>query len=140
MPLFPHSGHHAQDVFHLPHKSLYLSSEPLPHALRLCMNSLLQTFSGVMFPHPAQLFAAAMTSTCCSLCLAKSHSSCPDWCGSVGWASSHRPKGQWFDSRSGHMPGLWARSPVGSTQEATTHQCFSPSLSPSLPLFLKINK
>ena len=22
-------------------------------------------------------------------------------------------KGSWFDSQSGHMPGLWARSPVG---------------------------
>ena len=28
----------------------------------------------------------------------------------------------------------------GGTREATTHWCFSPSLSPSLPLCLKINK
>ena len=34
----------------------------------------------------------------------------------------------------GHMPGLWARSPVGGAQEATTQWCFSSSLSPSLPL------
>ena len=34
----------------------------------------------------------------------------------------------------GHMPGLWARSPVEGAGEATTHSCFSPSLSPSLPL------
>ena len=33
-----------------------------------------------------------------------------------------------------HMPGLWARSPFAGTREATTHCCFSPSLSPSLPL------
>ena len=38
------------------------------------------------------------------------------------------------------MPGLWARSLVGGAQEATTHWCFSPSLSPSLPFSLKINK
>ena len=38
------------------------------------------------------------------------------------------------------IPGLGARSPVGGTREATTHGCFSPSLSPCLPLSLKINK
>ena len=32
------------------------------------------------------------------------------------------------------------RSPVGGAQEAITHWCFSPSLSPFLPLSLKINK
>ena len=46
--------------------------------------------------------------------------------------------------RSGHIPGLQARSPVGSLWEATnqciTHWCFSPSLSSSLPFSLKINK
>ena len=36
--------------------------------------------------------------------------------------------------------GVWAKSPVGCAWEATTHWCFSPSLSPSLPLSLKINK
>ena len=36
------------------------------------------------------------------------------------------------------MCGLQARFPVGGTQEATTHGCFSPALSPSLSL--KINK
>ena len=35
-------------------------------------------------------------------------------------------------------PGLWARSPIESVQEATTHCCFT--LSPSLLLSLKINK
>ena len=39
----------------------------------------------------------------------------------------------------GHMPGLWARSAVGDTWEATTKWSFSPSsLAPSLSL--KINK
>ena len=33
----------------------------------------------------------------------------------------------------GHTPGLWVRSPVGGAQEKTTHWCFSPSISPSLP-------
>ena len=27
-----------------------------------------------------------------------------DWCGSVGWALSHKLKGLWFNSWSGHMP------------------------------------
>ena len=31
----------------------------------------------------------------------------PGWCGSVDWALSCDPKGHQFDSRSGHMPGLW---------------------------------
>ena len=30
-------------------------------------------------------------------------------------------KGLWFDSQSGHMPGLWAKTPVQGTQEITTH-------------------
>ena len=37
----------------------------------------------------------------------------PDWCGSVGWESSHKQKSFRFDSRLGHIPGLRARSRVG---------------------------
>ena len=59
---------------------------------------------------------------------------CPGWCGSVDWALACEPKSHQFDSPSGHMPGLWARSPVRGAWEATTHWCFSPSFSPSLPL------
>ena len=58
------------------------------------------------------------------------------WCGSVEWAPAWEPKGRWFSFQSGHMPGNWtlrARFPVGGMQEATTHWCFSPSLSPCLP-------
>ena len=50
--------------------------------------------------------------------------------------------GCWFDSHSGHTPGLHARSPVWGVGEVT-YQCFShvdvslPFLSPSLPRFLK---
>ena len=61
------------------------------------------------------------------------------WC-SVDWAPACKPKGLQFNSQSGHMPGLHARSPIGGTWEAITHWCVSPSLSPSLPLSLKINK
>ena len=45
-------------------------------------------------------------------------------------------KGHGFDSQSGHMPGLRARSPAGGVWEATycCIWCFSPSLPPSLPL------
>ena len=42
-------------------------------------------------------------------------------CGSVDGAPACKPKGHRFDSHSGHMPGLWARSPVGGAQEATIH-------------------
>ena len=64
----------------------------------------------------------------------------PGWCGSVDWAPTCEPKGCWFDSQSGYMPGLWARSPIGGVREATAHWCVSPSLSPSTPLSLKRNK
>ena len=66
----------------------------------------------------------------------------PGWCGSADWAPDCEPKGPWFDSQSGHMPGLQAGSPVRGTQGTATHWCFSPFLSPSLPLSLKkkINK
>ena len=62
------------------------------------------------------------------------------WCGSVDWMPVCKPKGHQFNSQSGHMPGLQARSPVGGAWEATTDWCFSPSLSLSLTLSLKINK
>ena len=45
----------------------------------------------------------------------------PGWCGSVDGAWTCEPKGHQFDSQSGHMPGLQARSPGGGTREATTH-------------------
>ena len=66
------------------------------------------------------------------------------WCGLVDWALACELDGCRFDSRWGCMLGLWARSPVGGVWEATDW-CFSctyffPSLSPSLPLSLKINK
>ena len=63
------------------------------------------------------------------------HKSCnyrPGWCGSVDWDCE--PGGHQFNSQSGHMPGLWARSLVGGMWEATTHWCFSPTISPSLLL------
>ena len=64
----------------------------------------------------------------------------PGWCGSVDWESDCEVKGHWFDAQSGHMPGLWARSPVMGVWEAATQWCFSPSLSPSLLFCLEINK
>ena len=56
------------------------------------------------------------------------------WYGSMDWALASEPKGHQFNSQSGHIPGLQVRSPVRGAQEETTHWCFSPSLSPSLPL------
>ena len=57
-----------------------------------------------------------------------------------GWVLAFEPKGRWFDSQSEHMPGVQARSPVWGVREETTHWHFSTSLTPSLPLCLKINK
>ena len=70
------------------------------------------------------------------------HKKCsPGWCGSVDQALACEPKGHWFDSQLGHMPRLWARSPVRHMQDVSlSHPCFFPSLSPSLPLSLKISK
>ena len=58
------------------------------------------------------------------------------WLSELG--GGHEPKGNLFDSQTGHMPGLWAGSPVGGLQKATTRWCFS--LSSSLSLSLKINE
>ena len=52
----------------------------------------------------------------------------PGWCSSVDWEPACKQKGSGFDSQSGHMPGLWGRSPIWGTWGATTHWCFSPSL------------
>ena len=51
-----------------------------------------------------------------------------------GLSASLWTKNHWFNSQSGHMPGLQAKFPVGGVQEATTHWCFSPSSSFPSPL------
>ena len=63
---------------------------------------------------------------------------CAGWCGSVDWVPTCKPKGHQFDSQSGQMSGLRARSPVGSMWQATTHWCFLPLFLPPLSS-LKIN-
>ena len=63
----------------------------------------------------------------------------PDWCGSVSWTLFSKLKGHWFDSWLGRTPGFQTRSLTGGMREATD-RCFSFSVSPSLPLSLKINK
>ena len=60
----------------------------------------------------------------------------------VGHRSSHRPKGHWFDTWSGHMSGLWVWSLVAGGVQKAADGRFSLasmflSLSPSLPLSLK---
>ena len=72
--------------------------------------------------------------------ITKETSDSPGWCGSVDWALACKPKGHWFHSQLGHMPGWWAKCSVGGVWEVTTHWWFSPSLSPSFSLSLKINK
>ena len=66
-----------------------------------------------------------------------------DLCGSVGWALFCGAK--WSNSLSGHMAGLQVPSPVGAHRRGKclgflSHINVFLSLSPFLPLFLKINK
>ena len=58
---------------------------------------------------------------------------CPGWCDSVDWVPACKPKGHQFDSQSGHMPGLCARSSVGGHVRGN-HTLMFLSLSLSLPL------
>ena len=61
---------------------------------------------------------------------------CPGWYGSVDCVPACELKGHWLNSQSGHMPGFWAGSPLGSVWEAT-HWCIcskSMFLSLSSPL------
>ena len=67
------------------------------------------------------------------------HNTCPGWCGSVDWVPACKPKGCRFNSQSGHMPGLQARSAVGQHVRGK-HTLMFLSLSLSLPHSLKINK
>ena len=55
-----------------------------------------------------------------------------DQCGSVDWASFCKVKGHWFDSQSGHTPGLQVQSPLGACMRK---QPINVSLPPFLPLF-----
>ena len=53
----------------------------------------------------------------------------------LSWASPHKPKGCWFDSWSGHMPGLHVWSPVG-VRMGVNQLMFLCHIDMSLPLFL----
>ena len=66
----------------------------------------------------------------------------PNWCGSVGWASSCKPKGCHSDSHSGHMLALQARSgpQLGALERQPVSVSLPLSLSPPSPLSKKINK
>ena len=75
---------------------------------------------------------------------------CPGWCGLVSRVSSHKVKDHRFHAKvrahawvTGMVPswgpfGAWLRH-VGEAADGCylSHQCFSPSLFPYLPLFLK---
>ena len=64
----------------------------------------------------------------------------PSCCGSVDWAPACEPKGPWFDSQSGHIPGLQARSPWWGVHERQPHWCFFPSLLPPISLPSPLSK
>ena len=69
----------------------------------------------------------------------KSLGKCPDQCVSVGWVSSCTAKGGVSIPGQGTCPGCGFKSPVRAT-DVSLLSMFSPSLSPSLPLSLKLNK
>ena len=52
--------------------------------------------------------------------------------GMVQWIE-HQPKCHWFDSQSGYMPGLWARSPVGALKRQPHIDVFLPLRLPPFP-------
>ena len=62
----------------------------------------------------------------------------PGWCVSVDWVLACKPKGRWFNSQAGHMPGLWARSPMGGAHERQPH--IDVCLPLILPPFLCLQK
>ena len=69
----------------------------------------------------------------------------PDRCGSTCWASSHKVKDLWFcpaqDTCLSCRPGSQVEVGEGQPMDVShAHQCFSVSLSASLPLSLKTNK
>ena len=64
---------------------------------------------------------------------------CPGWHGSMDWVLACKLKGRWFDSPSGHMPGLRARSPVEGVREGN-HTLMFLSFSLSYPPPLSKNK
>ena len=64
--------------------------------------------------------------------LTEMKNNCPDWYGSIGWALSCKAKGHWFNSLSGHMPGMQVHAWSGCIQEATDH-CF-----PLISMFLSL--
>ena len=63
----------------------------------------------------------------------------PIWCGLVDWMPACKPKGPQFDSQSGYMPGLQARSPVGG-RDRGNHTLMFLSLSFPFPSPLSENK
>ena len=69
----------------------------------------------------------------------------PCWCGSVDRVLTCEVKGHWFNSQSGACLGCGPHPQFGARERqlidvSLTHRYFSPSLSPFLPLSVKINK
>ena len=127
-----------------PNSNITLSSQ---HPTLLCRQSLNLCFHSTLYVPNIGLSSFHCICLCAFLSTLKvlhhhfrNEEISPGWCSSMDWVRACKPKGHQFNSQSGHRPGLRARSPVGCTWEATTHWCFSPSLSPSLPLSVKINK
>ena len=85
--------------------------------------------------NPSHVLCTAM-----SMCISTHKTSfCPDWCGSVSWASFPHIKRSPVQFPVRALAWTAGGVPGWDVREATD-SCFSPSLSPFLPLSLKINK
>ena len=64
----------------------------------------------------------------------------PDWCGSVGWALSHKAESCWSKSQSGHMPAcgfgpwIWVCMRGNLMGVSLSYPCFFPSFYLFFPL------
>ena len=63
---------------------------------------------------------------------------CPGCCGSVDWSLACEPKGHWFDSQTGHVPGPCGPGPQWGMRERQPH--IDVSLSLLLPSFPSVQK
>ena len=60
----------------------------------------------------------------------------PGYCGSVDWVPACEPKGHWFNSQSGHMPGLWVGQVPGTGCVRGNQLMYLSHIAVSRPLFL----
>ncbi|XP_070267314.1 desumoylating isopeptidase 1 isoform X1 [Myotis yumanensis] len=104
--------------FHLIQATL-ISSLDHSNASTLLHQSVLPTGSKVTFSKWKSDCGIPLPQNSTHYSCNKNQKARPGWFGSVDRASACGLRGPRFDSSQGHMPGLWAQSPVGGVQEAS---------------------